>query len=60
MQLLWVTLMTVIPVQFAEAGYIECLLVVYAGWMHVLYHLMNYNKVFINRRTIKNVTICSK
>lgn len=30
------------------------------GWIFVLYHLINAKKVFINRRTIKNATICSK
>lgn len=29
MQLLWVSLMTVIPVQFAEAGYVERLFAVH-------------------------------
>lgn len=30
------------------------------GWIYVLYDLIDDNKVFINRRTIKNVTICSE
>lgn len=30
------------------------------GWIYVLYNLINAQKVFINRRTIKNATTCSK
>lgn len=30
------------------------------GWIYVLYNLINAQRVFINRRTIKNATTCSK
>lgn len=40
LQLLWVTLMTVIPVQFVEAGYMECLLVVYVNQAGCMFYII--------------------